>query len=84
MYFLVLSFSHFSSVGSQVFHTKVINNNLSPVFNECFEAVVDQASGQKLRIELFDKDTAGADEELGRLALPLDAVQQAGEIDRVK
>jgi Ca2+-dependent lipid-binding protein len=56
---------------------------LNPVFNECFEAVVDQASGQKLRIELFDKDTAGADEELGRLTLPLDTVRQSGEIERV-
>jgi len=26
---------------------------------------VDEASGQKLRIELFDEDVAGADEELG-------------------
>uniref|UniRef100_A0A183BMV6 C2 domain-containing protein n=1 Tax=Globodera pallida TaxID=36090 RepID=A0A183BMV6_GLOPA len=69
-------------VGSQVFHTRVINNNLNPVFNECFEAVVDQASGQKLRIELFDKDTAGADEELGRLSIPLESVRQAGEMER--
>ncbi|KAL3078792.1 hypothetical protein niasHS_014574 [Heterodera schachtii] len=69
-------------VGSQVFHTRVINNNLNPVFNVCFEAVVDQASGQKLRIELFDKDTAGADEELGRLSIPLESVRQAGEMER--
>lgn len=72
-----------SSVGSQVFHTKVINNNLNPVWNECFEAVVDQASGQKLRIELFDKDTAGADEELGRLSVPLESVRHAGEMEKV-
>jgi len=68
-------------VGSQVFKTKTIKNDLNPVFNECFEAVVDQASGQLLRIELFDEDTASADEELGRLSLPLDHVRDAGEID---
>uniref|UniRef100_A0A914NJ09 C2 domain-containing protein n=1 Tax=Meloidogyne incognita TaxID=6306 RepID=A0A914NJ09_MELIC len=69
-------------LGSQHFLTKVINDNLNPIFNECFEAVVDQASGQRLRIELFDKDLAGADEELGRLSLPLDSVRQAGEIEK--
>jgi Ca2+-dependent lipid-binding protein len=45
----------FTLVGSQVFRTRTINNNLNPVFNECFEAVVDQASGQKLRIEVFER-----------------------------
>jgi Ca2+-dependent lipid-binding protein len=55
------------SVGSQFFKTRTIDDDLNPVFNEYFEAVVDQADGQKLRIELFDEDTTGADEELGRL-----------------
>lgn len=50
------------SVGSQLYRTKTIDNDLNPVFNEYYEAVVDQASGQKLRIELFDEDRASADE----------------------
>ena len=66
--------------GSQYFKTRTINNDLNPVWNECFEAVVDEAEGQKLRIELFDKDTASADEELGRLSLPLDMVKHAGTV----
>lgn len=70
-------------VGSQLFKTRTINNDLDPVFNECFEAVVDQASGQRLRIELFDEDTTSTDEELGRLSIPLDMVQNSGVIDRV-
>uniref|UniRef100_A0A915D948 C2 domain-containing protein n=1 Tax=Ditylenchus dipsaci TaxID=166011 RepID=A0A915D948_9BILA len=69
-------------VGAQLFKTRTINNDLNPVFNECFEAVVDQASGQKLRIELFDEDTAGADEELGRLSIPLEVVRKSGEIEK--
>lgn len=68
------------TVGSQYFKTRTINNDLNPVWNECFEAVVDEAEGQKLRIELFDKDTASADEELGRLSLPLDVVKHAGTV----
>lgn len=39
-------------VGSQTFKTRVIDDNLSPKWNEFFEAVVDQASGQKLRVEV--------------------------------
>lgn len=70
-------------VGSQFFKTQIIKNNLNPVFNECFEAVVDQASGQKLRIELFDEDITSSDEELGYLSIPLDIVQNRGEIDHV-
>ncbi|KAH7731441.1 C2 domain-containing protein [Aphelenchoides avenae] len=69
-------------VGSQLYRTRTIDNDLNPVFNEYFEAVVDQASGQKLRIELFDEDRASADEELGRLTVPLESVRQAGVIDR--
>lgn len=33
-------------LGSQLFKTKTINNNLDPKFNEYFEAVVDQAVSQ--------------------------------------
>uniref|UniRef100_A0A914CZS2 C2 domain-containing protein n=1 Tax=Acrobeloides nanus TaxID=290746 RepID=A0A914CZS2_9BILA len=35
-----------------------------------------------LRIELFDEDTASADEELGRLSIPLDIVRQSGVLHR--
>lgn len=66
-----------------MFKTRTINNNLNPVFNEYFEAVVDQASGQMLRIELFDEDTTSADEELGRLSIPLEIVRQSGVLHRV-
>lgn len=69
-------------VGSQIFRTKTVNNNLNPNFNECFEAVVDQASGQKLRLEVFDEDTTGADDELGRLSIPLEVVKNAGSIEK--
>lgn len=71
-------------VGSQLQKTKTINNDLNPVFNECFEAVVDQASGQKLRIQVYDEDSTGADDELGRLSIPLDVVKSSGEFENVR
>ncbi|VDM59539.1 unnamed protein product [Angiostrongylus costaricensis] len=67
-------------VGSQFLRTRTIDNNLYPVWNEYFEAVVDQAHGQKLRIELFDEDQ-GKDEELGRLSIELKDIQNRGQVD---
>ncbi|KHJ77046.1 C2 domain protein, partial [Oesophagostomum dentatum] len=69
-------------VGSQFLKTRTIDNDLNPVWNEYFEAVVDQAHGQKLRIELFDEDQ-GQDEELGRLSIELKDIQAKGSIDNV-
>jgi Ca2+-dependent lipid-binding protein len=69
-------------VGSQFLKTRTIDNDLNPIWNEYFEAVVDQADGQKLRIELFDEDTTGSDEELGRLALDLERIRRKGIIDK--
>ncbi|KAJ1372931.1 hypothetical protein KIN20_035243 [Parelaphostrongylus tenuis] len=67
-------------VGSQFLKTRTIDNNLNPVWNEYFEAVVDQAHGQKLRIELFDEDQ-GRDEELGRLSIELKDIQNRGQVN---
>ncbi|CAP35095.2 Protein CBR-ESYT-2 [Caenorhabditis briggsae] len=68
-------------VGSQFFKTRTIDDDLNPIWNEYFEAVVDQADGQKLRIELFDEDQ-GKDEELGRLSVDLKMVQAKGTVDK--
>ncbi|KAK6100352.1 C2 domain family protein [Brugia pahangi] len=68
-------------VGSQFYRTKTIDNNLNPVWNEYFEFVVDQANGQKLRIELFDYDKASSDEELGTLTIDLINVKEKKSLD---
>ncbi|VDK74121.1 unnamed protein product [Litomosoides sigmodontis] len=68
-------------VGSQIYRTKTIDNDLNPVWNEYFEFVVDQANGQKLRIELFDYDKLSSDEELGRLTVDLDNIKEKGNLD---
>ncbi|PAV87276.1 hypothetical protein WR25_01388 isoform B [Diploscapter pachys] len=67
-------------VGSQFLKTRTIDNDLNPIWNEYFEAVVDQADGQKLRIEVFDEDQ-GKDEELGRLCIDLKDIQQEQVVD---
>ncbi|KAM3724388.1 Extended synaptotagmin-2 [Dirofilaria immitis] len=68
-------------IGSQFYRTKTIDNDLNPVWNEYFEFVVDQANGQKLRIELFDYDKTSNDEELGRLAIDLVNIKAKRNLD---
>ena len=69
------------AVGAQHFKTQVIDNDLNPRWNEWFEAVVDQASGQKLLVEVFDEDAGSKDEELGHLTLDLDSIRRKGVTD---
>lgn len=70
-------------MGAQSHKTKTIDNSLDPVWDEYFEAVVDQASGQRIYIELFDEDVASSDEFLGRLNIELSVVRSKGVIDEV-
>uniref|UniRef100_A0A673AUL2 Extended synaptotagmin-like protein 2b n=1 Tax=Sphaeramia orbicularis TaxID=375764 RepID=A0A673AUL2_9TELE len=43
-------------VGNQMFHSKTIKESLDPKWNEVYEALVYEHSGQHLEIELFDED----------------------------
>uniref|UniRef100_A0A803SNN1 Extended synaptotagmin-1 n=1 Tax=Anolis carolinensis TaxID=28377 RepID=A0A803SNN1_ANOCA len=43
-------------VGTQVFTSKVIDENLNPKWNEMYEFIVHEVPGQELEVELFDKD----------------------------
>lgn len=42
------------TVSAQTFKTRVIDDCLAPKWNEFFEAIVDHADGQKLRIEVIE------------------------------
>ncbi|CAA3024814.1 synaptotagmin-5 [Olea europaea subsp. europaea] len=50
--------------------TKVIDNNLNPVWNETFELIAEDKETQSLIVEVFDEDV-GQDERLGIAKLPL-------------
>lgn len=51
--------------------TKVINNNLNPVWNETFELIAEDKETQTLIIEVFDEDNLAQDKKLGIVKLPL-------------
>lgn len=51
--------------------TKVINNNLNPVWNETFELIAEDKETQALILEVFDEDNLAQDKKLGIVKLPL-------------
>ncbi|XP_010247855.1 PREDICTED: synaptotagmin-4-like isoform X1 [Nelumbo nucifera] len=50
--------------------TKVIDNNLNPIWNETFELIAEDKETQSLILEVFDKDVT-QDKRLGIVKLPL-------------
>ncbi|GLU00512.1 hypothetical protein SLE2022_178760 [Rubroshorea leprosula] len=50
--------------------TKVIDNNLNPVWNQTFELIAEDKETQSLTVEVFDQDI-GQDKKLGIAKLPL-------------
>ncbi|KAH1127396.1 hypothetical protein GYH30_016117 [Glycine max] len=54
--------------------TKVIDNNLNPVWNEVFDLIAEDKETQSLIVEVFDKDI-GQDKRLGIVKLPLNDLE---------
>ncbi|KAK1282237.1 Synaptotagmin-4 [Acorus calamus] len=50
--------------------TKVVDNNLNPIWDEKFELIAEDKETQSLILEVFDKDIA-QDKRLGIVSLPL-------------
>uniref|UniRef100_A0ACB8ELD6 Extended synaptotagmin-1 n=1 Tax=Sphaerodactylus townsendi TaxID=933632 RepID=A0ACB8ELD6_9SAUR len=63
-------------VGTQVFTSKVIDEDLNPTWNETYEFIVHEVPGQELEVELYDKDP-DQDDFLGRMKLDLGEVSRA-------
>ncbi|XP_054831941.1 extended synaptotagmin-1 isoform X1 [Eublepharis macularius] len=55
-------------VGTQVFTSKIIDEDLNPTWNEMYEFIVHEVPGQELEVELYDKDP-DQDDFLGRMKL---------------
>ncbi|XP_064644858.1 extended synaptotagmin-2-like isoform X2 [Lineus longissimus] len=68
-------------VGALTFKTKVIPNTLSPMWNQFFEAVIDQRSGQILQFEVMDEDQGTEDDFLGRGTVEIESVADRGMLD---
>ncbi|KAM6308053.1 LOW QUALITY PROTEIN: extended synaptotagmin-1 [Podargus strigoides] len=62
-------------VGTQVFTSRVIDDNLNPTWDEVYEFIVHEVPGQEMG-ELFDKDP-DQDDLLGRMKLDFGEVMKA-------
>ncbi|XP_015950869.1 calcium-dependent lipid-binding protein [Arachis duranensis] len=60
--------------------TKVVDNNLNPVWNQTFDVIVEDKETQSLILEVFDKDI-GQDKRLGVVKLLLNDLEAETEKD---
>uniref|UniRef100_A0AAR2L121 Extended synaptotagmin-like protein 2b n=1 Tax=Pygocentrus nattereri TaxID=42514 RepID=A0AAR2L121_PYGNA len=67
-------------VANQLFQSKTIKECLNPKWNEVFEAMVYEHSGQHLEIELFDEDP-DKDDFLGSLMIDLTELHKELKVD---
>uniref|UniRef100_A0A673B092 Extended synaptotagmin-like protein 2a n=1 Tax=Sphaeramia orbicularis TaxID=375764 RepID=A0A673B092_9TELE len=67
-------------LGTQLFQSKVIHETVNPKWNEVYEALVYEHSGQNLQIELFDEDT-DKDDFLGSLTIDMAELQKDQRAD---
>ncbi len=58
-------------LGNQVVKTRVIKSNLNPVWNEELTLTITTTTPRKLKVEVFDKDTFSADDEMGDAEIDL-------------
>ncbi|XP_072234908.1 extended synaptotagmin-2 isoform X2 [Leuresthes tenuis] len=67
-------------IGNQLFQSKTVKQTLHPKWNEVYEALVYEHSGQHLEIELFDEDP-DKDDFLGSLMIDLTELHKEQKVD---
>ncbi|XP_029313480.1 extended synaptotagmin-2-A isoform X2 [Cottoperca gobio] len=67
-------------IGNQLFQSKAVKESLHPKWNEVYEALVYEHSGQHLEIELFDEDP-DKDDFLGSLMIDLTELHKEQKVD---
>ncbi|XP_048121776.1 extended synaptotagmin-2-A isoform X2 [Alosa alosa] len=67
-------------IGNQLFQSKTIKQCLQPKWNEVYEALVYEHSGQHLEIELFDEDP-DKDDFLGSLMIDMSELRKEQQVD---
>uniref|UniRef100_A0A8C7XBW2 Extended synaptotagmin-like protein 2b n=1 Tax=Oryzias sinensis TaxID=183150 RepID=A0A8C7XBW2_9TELE len=67
-------------IGNQLFQSKTVKQTLNPKWNEVYEALVYEHSGEHLEIELFDEDP-DKDDFLGSLMIDLTELHKHQRVD---
>ncbi|KAL4229104.1 Extended synaptotagmin-3 [Mactra antiquata] len=68
-------------VGAMKFKTPVINNSVTPQWNEVFETIIDERDGQFMDVEVRDEDPGSKDDKLGNVSIELSPVSEKGTVD---
>ncbi|CAI5656795.1 extended synaptotagmin-3 [Oreochromis niloticus] len=68
-------------MGSTLFKSKTVKENLLPKWNEVYEFIVHEAPGQELELELYDEG-ADKDDCLGRYNLDFGEVKREKQMDQ--
>jgi len=71
-------------VGGQEAKTKVIQNNLNPVWNETFDFTIDMSEVTVIDIQVFDENSFRKDAPLGKLSIPTSSLSTVVEKKREK
>jgi len=71
-------------VGGQEAKTKVIQNNLNPVWNETFDFTIDMSEVTVIDIQVFDENSFRKDAPLGKLSIPTSSLPTDVEKKREK
>ncbi|XP_057416872.1 uncharacterized protein LOC130711325 [Lotus japonicus] len=72
--FVVLTLRKAKSKAETIHKTKVVNNCLNPSWNQAFDFVVEDGLHDELIVEVWDHDTIGKDDFMGRCTLSLKRV----------
>ncbi|XP_044033043.1 extended synaptotagmin-2 isoform X1 [Siniperca chuatsi] len=67
-------------IGNQLFQSKTVKESLHPKWNEVYEALVYEHTGQHLEIELFDEDP-DKDDFLGSLMIDMTELHKEQKVD---
>ncbi|XP_048866695.1 extended synaptotagmin-2-like isoform X5 [Brienomyrus brachyistius] len=67
-------------IGNQLFQSKTIKETVNPKWNEVYEALVYEHSGQHVEIELFDEDP-DKDDFLGSLMIDMTELHKEQRVD---
>ncbi|KAA0042318.1 protein C2-DOMAIN ABA-RELATED 11-like [Cucumis melo var. makuwa] len=70
-------------LGKQKAKTKVIKNNLNPVWNEELTFKIDAEPTGLLNFEVFDKDLFKRDDRMGRASINLQPMQSASRLSKI-
>eukprot|EP01018_Ginkgo_biloba_P026685 Gb_20871 [translate_table: standard] len=71
-------------LADQTVKTKVIKNNLNPVWNEELSISIPKSHNLLLKLEVFDKDVFGTDDKMGKAEIDVEPLAMAVKMQKLR